>query len=323
MIKSSNDVSSVSFGDFLLNPKNLETRKKEFFEKVNNLINWKLIVYRIEKLYDKEQGRPAFPALMMFKSLLLAQWYGLSDPELEDCLKDRISFKKFVELQIEDSVPDETTICRFRNRLIEKNLLQKLFKIINQQLEEKGIFVQKGTLIDASIINAGKGTKKTRDDQATWTKKGDKSYFGYKAHQAMDMESGLLNNLEMTTAKIPDCLIWDSLLHGKERAVFADKGYYDQGYKRVLRTQDIYCGILDKNTTKRKLSTKQKKRNKRNSALRAPVERFFAVIKDQYRYMRARYRGLKKNTEHLFALGIAFNIQRSISLLHPKPRTVV
>lgn len=303
----------------MVNPKNLQTRKKEFFEAVDDLVNWQPIIYRIEKLYDKETGRPGFSALLMFKSLLLAQWYGLSDPELEDCLKDRISFKKFVGLQMEDNVPDETTICRFRNRLTEKNLLAKLFKILNQQLETKGIFVQKGSLIDASIVNAGKGTKKTRDQEATWTKKGKKSYFGYKAHQSMDMSSGLINNLEMTTAKIPDCEVWDSLLHGKERALFADKGYYDQGYKRVLRAQNIYCGILDKNTTKRKLSSKQKKRNKRNSRLRSPVERFFAVIKDQYKYIRARYRGLKKNMEHLFALGIAFNLERAVSILKLKP----
>lgn len=303
----------------MVNPKNLQTRKKEFFEAVEKLINWGPIIYRIEKLYNHETGRPGFNAMMMFKALLLAQWYGLSDPELEDCLKDRISFKKFVGLQMEDDVPDETTICRFRNRLMKKNMLEKLFKILNQQLEAKGTFVQRGSLIDASIINAGKGTKKTRDEEATWTKKGNKSYFGYKAHQSMDMSSGLLNSLEMTTAKVADCQVWDSLLHGKEKAIFADKGYYDQGYKKVLRVKNIYCGILDKNTTKRKLSGKQKKRNKRNAGMRAPVERFFAVMKDQYRYIRARYRGLKKNKEHLFVIGIAFNIQRAISLL--KPRT--
>lgn len=319
MIQSSKGNEPISFGDFLINPKNLQTRKKEFFEAVNKLINWKPIIYRIEKLYDEETGRPGFNAILMFKSLLLAQWYGLSDPEIEDCLKDRLSFKQFVGLQMEDDVPDETTICRFRNRLGEKNLLSKLFKILNQQLEAKGIFVQKGSLIDASIINAGKGTKQTRDEEASWTKKNKKSYFGYKLHQSMDMSSGLINKLEMTTAKVPDCKVWDSLLHGSERAVFADKGYYDQGYKRVLRIQNIYCGILDKNTTKRKLSNKQKKRNKRNAGLRSPVERFFAVIKDQYKYIRARYRGLKKNMEHIFALGIAFNIQRAISLLKSRP----
>jgi IS5 family transposase len=318
MIQSSKGNDPISFGDFLVNPKNLQTRKKEFFEAVDELINWGPIIYRIEKLYNQETGRPGFSAIMMFKALLLAQWYGLSDPELEDCLKDRISFKKFLGLQMEDDVPDETTLCRFRNRLMDKNLLQKLFKIINKQLEDKGIFVQKGSLIDASIINAGKGTKKTRDEEATWTKKNDKSYFGYKAHQSMDMESGLINNLDMTTAKVADCQVWDSLLHGKERAIFADKGYYDHGYKKLLRLKNIYCGILDKNTTRRKLSSKQKRRNKRNAGLRAPVERFFAVIKDQYKYIRARYRGLKKNTEHLFALGIAFNIQRATTLLKPR-----
>jgi IS5 family transposase len=317
MIKTS-QAGTESFGDFLINPKNLQTRKKEFFKQVNELINWNPIVYRIEKLYAKDKGRPGFSALMMFKALLLAQWYGLGDPELEDCLKDRLSFKQFVGLQMEDDVPDETTLCRFRNKLMKKDLLKKLFKIINGQLEEKGIFIQKGSLIDASLINAGKGTKKTRDDEATWTKKNKKSYFGYKAHQSMDMESGLINKIEMTTAKVADCEVWDELLHGKEQALFADKGYYDQGYKQVLRRQGIYCGILDKNTTKRKLSSKQKRRNKRNSRLRSPVERFFGVIKTQYKYVRTRYRGLHKNREHLFALGLAFNIERAIGLLNKR-----
>src|SRR3990167_7808745 len=109
MIQSSGSNGSISFGDFLVNPKNLETRKKEFFEAVNGLINWNPIIYRIEKLYNQETGRPGFSALMMFKALLLSQWYGLSDPELEDLMKDRISFKKFLGLKMEDDVPDETT----------------------------------------------------------------------------------------------------------------------------------------------------------------------------------------------------------------------
>lgn len=298
-----------------MNPKNMQTRKREFFERVNRVINWNPVIYRVEKLYTTENGRPGFPALLMFKSLLLAQWYGLSDPELEDCLKDRMSFKQFVGLQIEDDVPDETTLCRFRNRLMEKRLLEKLFSIINHQLEEKGLFIKQGTLIDASIAEADGGNRSTRDMEATWTKKNDHSYFGYKIHSAMDMgKNGLVHHLEMTTAKKHDSNVWDELLHGREKAVFADKGYYDEGYKAVLRKQNVYCGILDKTKKYKTLSRKQKRLNKIKAKIRAPIERFFAVIYEQYKFLKIRYRGLARNRQHLFALGIAFNLDRAVSL---------
>lgn len=314
MIKSSKS-TSPSLGDFLMNPRNLETRKKDFFIQVNDFLNWDPVIEMIEDLYVKNNGRPGFAALMMFKALLLAQWYGLSDPELEDCLKDRISFKQFVGLGIADNVPDETTLCRFRERLNKEKVMEKLFELINSQLEDKGLFVKKGTLIDASIVEAeGKRNSKTRDPEASFTKKNNKSYFGYKAHAGMDMESGLIHHLESTTASTHDSQVWDELLHGEEGAVFADKAYYDQEYKQFLRRKNIYCGTLDKNKRNQKLSNKQKKRNKRNAGLRAPVERFFAVIKDQYHYLKASYRGLHKNRQHLFGLGIAFNLQVGIRL---------
>ena len=315
MIKSSKD-TSPTLGDFLMNPANLNTRKKDFFIKVSAFLDWDPVIEIIEALYTKNNGRPGFPALMMFKALLLAQWYGLSDPELEDCLKDRISFKQFVGLGIADNTPDETTLCRFRERLNKEKVMERLFELINSQLEEKGLFVKKGTLIDASIIEAeGRRNTKTRDPEASFTKKNDKSYFGYKAHAAMDVESGLIHHLETTTASAHDSQVWDELLHGKEKAVFADKAYYDEGYKRYLRQGQVYCGILDKNKRNRKLSGKQKRRNKRNAKLRSPVERFFAVIKDQYHYLKTSYRGLHKNKQHLLGLGIAFNLQVGIRLV--------
>lgn len=307
-----------SFGDFWMNPKNLETRKKEFFQHLNQLINWRPLEYRIEKLYCEETGRPGFPALMMFKALLLAQWYSLSDPELEDCLKDRLSFKQFVGLGIEDDVPDETTLCRFRNRLMEKRLLEKLFYLVNEQLEGKGLFVKKGTLVDASILEAEGGKKsleKRQDKEAAWTKKNDKSYFGYKAHAAMDHESWLVHHLETTPASVHDSQIWDELLTNKEQAIFADKGYYDEGYKTVLRRQGVYCGILDKAKRNRPLSPRQVKRNRQKIRVRCNIERFFAVVKDRYKAM-VRYIGLRKNKEHVFSLGLAYNLERAVSLCY-------
>jgi len=319
MIKS-NAQKDQSFGDFWMNPKNLETRKKEFFQYLNKIINWRPLEYRIEKLYCEETGRPGFPALLMFKALLLAQWYSLSDPELEDCLKDRLSFKQFVGLGIEDDVPDETTICRFRNRLMEKRLLEKLFHLVNEQLEGKGLFVKKGTLIDASILEAEGGKKKLEkrcDKEATWTQKNNMSFYGYKGHAGMDWMSWLIHNLDLTTASVHDSKVWDSLLTEEEKAVFADKGYYDEGYKALLRRKGIYCGVLDRAKRNNPLSPRQKKRNKQKSRVRCNVERFFAVIKDRYE-AKVRYIGLKKNKEHLFSLGLAYNLERAVSLCYAR-----
>lgn len=316
MIKKQ-ETERISFIDLMMNPKNKETRKKEFFDALQNLINWRKIEYRIEALYNQETGRPGFPALVMFKSLLLASWYGLSDPELEDCLKDRISFKQFVGLKMDEDVPDETTLCRFRNRLLEKHLLEKLFKIVNEELQKKGFFVKTGTLIDASIHEAEGGNKKKdkrQDKEASWVEKNKKYYFGYKSHAAMDMGSSLIHHLEMTTASVHDSQVWDELLHGEEKAVFADKGYYDSGYKTVLRRQKTYCGILDKASKAHKLTKRQMKRNKQKSRVRSAVERFFAVLKDQYHFTKIRFIGLEKNREYLFALGIAFNLQQAFRL---------
>jgi IS5 family transposase len=307
-----------SLFEFMMNPKNFETRKKDFFEAVNKLINWNKVEYRIEALYNHETGRPAFPALMMFKALLLASWYGLSDPELEDCLKDRLSFKIFVGLSVDESVPDETTLCRFRNRLAEKHLMEKLFKIVNEQLEGKGLFIKKGTLIDASIHEAEGGNKKLekrQDKEATWTKKNDEYFYGYKGHAAMDYGSDLIHHLEMTTASVHDSRVWDELLTGEEKAVFADKGYYDSGYKEVLRRQQVYCGILDKANSNHPLTKKQFKRNVQKSRVRSRMERFWAAIKDQYNFTKIRFIGLAKNRQYLFSLGIAFNLQQAVRLM--------
>jgi len=317
MIKN-NAQKDQSFGDFWMNPKNLETRKKEFFQHLNKVIHWRPLEYRIEKLYCEETGRPGFAALLMFKALLLAQWYSLSDPELEDCLKDRLSFKQFVGLGIEDDTPDETTLCRFRNRLMEKRLLEKLFHIVSQQLEAKGLFVKKGTLIDASILEAEGGKKKLekrQDKEATWTKKNDVSFYGYKGHAGMDWLSWLIHDLDLITASVHDSGVWDGLLTNQEQAVFADKGYYDEGYKKVLRRQGIYCGILDKAKKNAPLSPRQEKRNKQKSRVRCNIERFFAVLKDQYK-AKVRYLGLMKNKEHLFSLGLAYNLERAVSLCY-------
>ena len=125
-----------------------------FLRRLDEYIDWKPIERELEKLYGSRFGRPSHPPLLMFKSLLLQQWYGLSDAGLEESLRDRLSFQGFVGLGLDKPVPDETTFVVFRKRLIAANLGKKLFELVNAQLDARKLFVRKGAIIDATIVDA-------------------------------------------------------------------------------------------------------------------------------------------------------------------------
>lgn len=142
---------------------------KNHFLKVNDIVNWTPIEKRLEILYDPSNGRPSYPPLVMFKALLLGQWYNLSDRDLSEAIADRLSFQSFLGLSLTDPVPDDTTFCRFRQKLHEKGLLEELFSLLDAQFERLGILVKKGSFIDATIVQAqrrppSKESKENNDD---------------------------------------------------------------------------------------------------------------------------------------------------------------
>jgi transposase len=141
-------------------------------------------------------GRPGYPPLALFRALLLAQWYQLSDPGLEEALADRLSFRRFCGFGLDDSTPDETTLCRFRGALAERGLAEALFAELNRQLDAKGLVLRAGTLIDATLVEAAvarppqsEGEVSTKDPEAGFTRRGQRSFFGFKAHVAVDLGS--------------------------------------------------------------------------------------------------------------------------------------
>jgi IS5 family transposase len=163
---------------------------------------------------------------MMFKALLLQQWYGLSDPGLEEAICDRLSFQRFLRLSLTDPVPDETRICRFRNMLAQAELGERLFALLEKQLDAKGLIVRRGSLIDASLIKAQphpprKG-QASPDPDADWTRRGKDGHFGYKVHLTVDQGSALLRRLALTSARTSESHLFDDLVIGDESAVFAD-----------------------------------------------------------------------------------------------------
>lgn len=248
----------------------------------------------------------------MLKIHFLQQWYGLSDPGIEEAIYDRNSFQKFLEIDLLSyAVPDETTILNFRHLLEEHGLQKILFKAVKRHLEDKNMTIKNGTIVDATIVAASSSTKnneKKRDPEMSSTKKGDKWHFGMKAHIGVDSKIGIVHTLETSTAKVHDSVVMEELLHGEEKAVFGDKGYANNEAKKQAREKGIFWGILDKARRNQALSSSQQKKNKKLSRVRAIVEHPFQVIKCQWKYTKVRYKGLLKNTLQLYTLFALYNL---------------
>lgn len=290
-------------------------------ERIDGLFEWGSFE-NLLKPVRSEIGRRGYPALAMFKALLLQQWYGLSDPGLEEALLDRLSFRRFCGFSLEDETPDETTFVRFRAALVEQGLARQLFAEVGRQLDKRGLVLKTGTLIDASLIEAQvarpagpSGGGSVLDPDAEWTRRGARSYFGYKAHVAVDEGSGLIRGAIMTSARVNDTVPADGLIQGDEKAVYADKAYESKARRGRLKAAGIKDRIMHRShKNQAALPHWQQVRNKLISPIRSAVERPFGVLKQSYGYRRVRYRGLAKNASHLFLLCIALNLRRAEKL---------
>jgi IS5 family transposase len=291
-------------------------------EKITALIDWAPLERLLAPLHAAETGRPPYATLSLFKGLLLQQWYGLSDPGLEEALGDRASFRFFCGFSLGDAVPDETTFCRFRGALAARGLAEALFAEINRQLEAKGFIVKRGTLLDATLVRAAvqpphpeEGRAGARDPEARWTVRDDpkKNTYGYKAHVAADQGSGLIRKALLTPANVHDSIPADDLILGDERAIYADRGYDKAERRAALRARGIKDRIMHKAPRGRPLDRHRRRRNRLIAAIRAAVEGIFGTWKRGYGYGRVRYRGLLRNHAHLQILSIAFNLRRAIA----------
>lgn len=289
-----------------------------FLMKIDGQINWRPFEKLLKPLYHPTQGRPSHPPLVMFKALLLQQWYGLSDPGLEEAICDRLSFRRFLGLSFSDRVPDETRICRFRNKLAEQNLGERLFALLAAQLEAKGLMVRRGTLVDATLIKAQprppRRGRPSPDPEAEWTSRGKDGHFGYKGHISVDQGSTLIRRLALTGANFPDSHMFEEMVMGDEAAVFADCAYTQAARKAALRGRGVFCGIMSRAWRAHPLSKHQKKRNKLLARVRQAVERVIGTLKRRYEMARCRYLGLRRNLNHLWLKGICYNLRKMLVL---------
>lgn len=304
-------------------------------EKITVLLDWQPLEALVSKIRSGEHGRPPYAALSMFKALLLQQWYGLSDPGLEEALLDRVSFRRFCDFALDADTPDETTLCRFRNGLKDAGLGEALFAEINRQLDLRGLIVRKGTLIDATLIESAvcrppsgttqkstadaKGIESSNplDTDANWTRSGmsRKTFFGYKAHIGIDQGSGIIRSRQLTGAKTNESLCADALIMGDEKAVYADKAYDKKERRERLKARGAKDRIQHRrNKHQPKLPHWQTVRNTLIGRIRGAVERVFSQFKGPYDLRRMRYRGQKANAFHLDLISMAYNLNRLCKL---------
>ena len=300
-------MKQLSFATLTYQHKKIITKREKFLNEMGKVVPWERLLKRIEPHYPKAgKGRPPMPMECMLRIYFLQQWYALSDPAAEEALYDIESMRNFAGLElIVDAIPDETTLLKFR-RLIEKHELSRtLFEAINHYLIDKGIQVSQGSMIDATIVQAPSSTKnkeKKRDPEMHSTKKNNQHYFGMKIHIGTDVNSNVIHTATVTAANTADITEMPHLLRADDKVVFGDAGYVSDSYKRGARALGMTLKINDKRKPKKQLSASQKKRNRKNSSVRARVEHCFRVIKCQFGYRTVRYKGLEKNRTQVFML---------------------
>lgn len=314
--------------------------------KLNQLIRWSefnpLLVGVHRNDVNPQGGQKGYDNLKMFKAIILGQWHSLSDRELENSLRVRIDFMLFTGLELGEEFPDASTLCRFRNKLIEKGLDQKLFTKVNAQLEKQGLLIKKaaGAVIDASIIESAARPKRTiewkempedrkeeqipddmayevqesADPDARWLKKGKRCYFGYKGFASIEAEQGFIQAVHVTPAnKSEGAELPEVLSNIDPKAAYADKAYASQANRDHLRNRGIKDRILYKAARNRPLTKRQRQFNRLASKIRFIVEQGFGTLKRRFRFCRASYFGIRKILGQFRFKAICFNLLKAVN----------
>jgi len=290
-------------------------------ERIEGLIDWSLVERVLSGVYGSTTGRPSYPPLVLLKVLLLQGWYGLSDPGMEEALGDRLSFRRFVGLGLEEAVPDHSTISRFRSLLAERGLAERVFAEVNRQIEARGVVIKSGTIIDATVIAAAAaepprqkgGGSSAVDPDARWVKNQTtgKARFGYKLHAAVDHGSGIIRQARITAANLPEVEIGHELVTGDERAVYADKAYVGPRMRQRLGLAGIKDRVQRRAARCRPLRPIETRRNVLIGRIRGRIEGVFGALKRSYGLARMRYMGLARNTTGTLITLIAWNMARA------------
>ena len=299
----------MSLSDFEYSSRKRKTKREEFLECMDSIIPWDEIVTMIEPYYYKNtRGRKAIPIETMFRMFLLQRWYSLSDEALEDAIYDSYAMRKFMHLNfMEESVPDATTLCKFRKIIVDNRIDKLFFDSIKKFMDDHGHIMHGGTIVDATIIDAPKSTKnqeQQRDPEMHQTKKGNQWFFGAKFHVGVDAGTGLVHSLETTSANVADSTVAHKLFREDDEV-----GYGDSAYSALAKHEEIR---KNPNLSKIDFRMNQKKPYRKNvwedgpgifwlqymenqkSRTRCKVEYVFHIVKDVFCFRKTPYRGLRK-----------------------------
>jgi len=290
-----------------------KTRRAEFLEEMELVVPWAELVALVEPHYPKAgNGRRPVGVERMLRMYFLQQWFNLSDPAVEEALYDSPLMREFVGIDLgREAVPDETTVCKFRHLLEEHQIGAAMLATVNEHLQEKGVRITTGTIVDATIIQAPSSTKnrkQERDPEMHQTKKGKQWYFGMKAHVGVDSKTKLIHSAVATAANVADPTVLPELLHGEETKVWGDQAY--RGQTEVIReaaprAQDLTC---QRYRYQDRIDEQERAKNRTKSRVRSKVEHVFQIMKLQFGFVKVRYRGLGKNANRLFATCALVNL---------------
>ena len=318
-----------SFAEAEYAGKKKQTRRDKFLAEMDAVVPWGRLMERLAPLYPKgERGRPPMPLERMLRVYFVQQWYGLSDEGLEDAFYDSQALRSFAGIELNrDPIPDATTVLHFRHWLERHDLAKGLFDEVGAMLEERGLLMREGTIVDATIIAAPPSTKnkqKARDPEMHQTTTGNRWHCGITAPLGVDVASGLVPTGVGTAANEADVTQTAALLHGEEEDVFGDAGYAGADKRPELADRDVSWNIAIRRSIIKALPQALRECaesvERALSQVRAVVEHPFHIIKNRFRHKKLRYRGLKKNTAQLHTLfALANLVIVKEALLTPTP----
>ena len=277
-----------SFSDAEYAGKRKRTRREIFLQEMDRVVPWKVLADLIEPHYPKAgKGRHPYPLEVMLRIHFMQQWFGLSDPAMEEALYDMAPMRRFAGLTLSSAgIPDETTILNFRHLLERNGLAAEILQAVNQLLQDQKLLVRQGTIVDATLIDAPSSTKNkagARDPEMHQTRKGNQWYFGMKAHIGVDLHSGLVHTVVGTAANVSDVTQAHALLHGDEELVLGDAGYQGVDRREENEKRKVKWFVAMKPGKRRGLrgvlGAMKRRLEKNKASLRAKVEHPFRVIK--------------------------------------------
>jgi IS5 family transposase len=308
--------------------------------KINEIIDWRQLRLILKKIDRSGLGLSGYDTLKLLKGLILQAWHSLSDVDLEESLRVRLDFLLFTDF--DEEVPDSTTICRFRNLLISRGLLEKALKNINRQLEEKNLKVKPtaGAIVDATIIESAAAPRQTieaipidreeesdavvyeasnvqmsADKDARWLKKGKRSYFGYKSFVTVGAEQGYVEKVAVTPANVSESRYFEKAIEGVETSrYYADKGSASAENRAILKKKGVKSGIMYSAYKNKPLGHWQKVFNKLVSRVRFKVEQAFGTLKRRFKFTKTSYFGTEKVLGQCLLKAIAFNLLKAVNI---------